>query len=382
MKKICSSGSYSFFLLFFAFIKLTNASESLGEYSIVFDAGSSKTRAYLYQSSVDKVTQIAVSKDSKALSSFISNVDSTGNEVILPLIKELRSKISNSDNNIEINVLGTAGMRKLTDAQQSAIYGNVRQSIIQAGYKPGQIRTITGGEEGVFAWVHINQLAEKLGTDNTLGIIEMGGASTQITFDTKDSSLAGTHPIKLKGKIYYLWSESLLGFGANSVRSAMNKINLQQTCYPLGYEKSLGFNFNLCDQAYDKVIHNDNIAYSKLKQTAEISALKKTNFIGLSALNYTLDFFDNQKPEKEKLKKSLIDNCKSYDDIKILLERDPQKDYHEPQFKCSNGTFVYNLLYDYLKLANATLQGVKKYNNTDVRWTAGYTFLSTQTAKK
>ncbi|PIJ50352.1 hypothetical protein BV501_09485 [Erwinia sp. OAMSP11] len=361
---------------------LANAASHTSNLSVVFDAGSSKTRAYLYQLSGDEVKQIAVSDSGKPLSAFGKTPDSAGKEAIGPLLKQLSSKITGEHKNVTVNVLGTAGMRQLTEAQQNAIYANIRQEITQAGYSVGRTETIAGWEEGAYAWAHLNQLTGKAGTDNTQGIIEVGGASAQITFDAKDANLAGVHKVDMKGKTYYLWSESLLGFGANSVRDSMNKESEKNSCYPAGFESSTGFKFSACDNAYDKAIASDPDAKALLEKTAAIPALKQTHFVGLSALNYTLEFFDNKTPQKDSLKQSLETSCKSYQEIQDSLARNPAKDRYDPQFKCANGTFAYNLLYDYLKLNDGSIEAVKKVNNVDIRWTSGFLLLDTHAAKK
>lgn len=378
MQKISRLWMYVLTLLVLPVSQIVNATESTDKYTIVFDAGSSKTRAYLYKVSEDGATQVAASGDSKALSSFSSNPGDAGAQAIVPSLEELAKKATVSRDSLTVNVLGTAGMRQLSEPQQKAIYDNVEQSIKQDGYKTARIGTIAGWEEGTFAWAHLNQLAGTLGTDKTLGIVEVGGASAQITFDAKDANLAGTHAINIKGKTYYLWSESLLGFGANSVRAAMDKNEPQQTCYPAGYESSTGFNFSSCDQAYDKVFTADSSAIDILKKTADIPAIKETSFVGLSSLNYTLNFFDNQEPKKESLKQNIVNDCKSYNNINELIKSDPTKDKYDPQFKCANGAFAYNLIYDYLKLNDGALKGVKTYKNEDIRWTAGYLLLPSQ----
>ena len=54
---------------------------------------------------------------------------------------------------------------------------------------PGLVRVLDGKEEGAFAWLAAQFLAERLpgmksSADGTLGVLELGGASTQVTFQT------------------------------------------------------------------------------------------------------------------------------------------------------------------------------------------------------
>ncbi|NUU64609.1 hypothetical protein HQN64_00590 [Enterobacteriaceae bacterium BIT-l23] len=382
MHKSCIKYVPLLMLMLFITVK-NNVYAATPEYSVVVDAGSSKTRAILYQvSDSDSVKEVASETQKTPLASFSQSPENAGKELIAPLLKKVLNSYNNKPQTIDINVLGTAGMRQLTADMQEKIYRSIQQTVKDEGYRQGRIGTIDGWEEGAFAWVHLNQLAGLTGTDNTQGIIEVGGASTQITFDSKNASLSGTHPLKLKGKTYYLWSRSLLGFGANSIRDEVDKKEGKKACYPQGYQNSKGFDFNQCDQGYDNALAENPEALSILKATAGIPALKTTQFVGLSALNYTLGFFDTPTAEKGQLKENITTSCTSFSDINNQIKNNPTKDSYQPENKCANGTFVYNLLYDYLKLGDKKITGVKNYNGSDIRWTAGYLILAHENQNK
>lgn len=75
-----------------------------------------------------------------------------------------------------------------------------------------EVRTITGTEEGIFAWLNI--LRRRKG-DYNFGILEMGGASMQITFPCQ--GCAKTIKVEYKsGNFIELYSYSFLGFGMNT----------------------------------------------------------------------------------------------------------------------------------------------------------------------
>lgn len=67
---------------------------------------------------------------------------------------------------------------------------------------PGVIRVISGGEEGAFGWLAVQYLAKRLkGMENSgkglLGVLELGGASTQITFPSQDAVLPSSVSLDL-----------------------------------------------------------------------------------------------------------------------------------------------------------------------------------------
>ncbi|KAG0471331.1 hypothetical protein HPP92_015877 [Vanilla planifolia] len=84
-----------------------------------------------------------------------------------------------------------------------------------------------GSEEGVFAWVAANYALGMLGGDplKTNGIIELGGASAQITFATEEalpSELA--HVVKFNEATYKLYSNSFLHFGQNVAQESVKEL--------------------------------------------------------------------------------------------------------------------------------------------------------------
>jgi len=87
-------------------------------------------------------------------------------------------------------------------------------------------RILSGEEEGVFAWIAVNYLVgafsvEKQESPDTsvplVGILEMGGASTQIAFEPDGNIMAAKFPVLIGGWRYQLYVHSYLHYGQNSV---------------------------------------------------------------------------------------------------------------------------------------------------------------------
>jgi apyrase len=68
---------------------------------------------------------------------------------------------------------------------------------------------ISGEEEGTFGWVAVNYLQNTLSADpsTTIGALDMGGASTQITFAPQDEVLSSYFPVHLNGNYYPLYTQ-------------------------------------------------------------------------------------------------------------------------------------------------------------------------------
>merc|ERR1719272_332730 len=64
--------------------------------------------------------------------------------------------------------------------------------------RQGAIRVFAGEEEGVYGWLASNLLQGTLGTDNTWGVVDLGGASAQITYRcSSEDILSNTYEVAL-----------------------------------------------------------------------------------------------------------------------------------------------------------------------------------------
>lgn len=168
-------------------------------------------------------------------------------------------------------VLATAGMRLLDKVQQKKILKEICVSLQThtSFYVPSNfIEVIPGKTEGIYGWLALNYLMGKFNnyditknTHESIGFMDMGGASTQIAFVPSsqdeikkhhdDLSKVTLRSINGETQEWDLFVETWLGFGANEARkrylaqlislsllnpSAHNLIN--DPCLPKGAELS------------------------------------------------------------------------------------------------------------------------------------------------
>ena len=108
------------------------------------------------------------------------------------------------------------------------------------------VEIMEGKDEGVFAWITVNYLLNRIGSDGkssaedkagtkvkTAAVMDLGGASTQIVFQPLyESSSHGMHPgehvyelSNFGGKKYTLYQNSYLGYGLMEARKSINSLS-------------------------------------------------------------------------------------------------------------------------------------------------------------
>jgi apyrase len=125
--------------------------------------------------------------------------------------------------------MATAGLRLLDAAVADSVLEACRDVLRQSGFqfKDEWATVISGAEEGIYAWVAANYAQGTLGGDSreTTGIIELGGASVQVTFATGESLPPEfSHVIKFGDATYILYSHSFLHLGQNVAYESLHDL--------------------------------------------------------------------------------------------------------------------------------------------------------------
>lgn len=111
-----------------------------------------------------------------------------------------------------------------------------------------KVSVISGEDEGALGWLSINYLMGRLkGMPNeskgTVGGVEMGGASSQVTFLSPDRNAIKAYKLRVAGETYPLYTHSYLGYGQEEARKKVNEGldgAVQDPCMPKGYTKEAG----------------------------------------------------------------------------------------------------------------------------------------------
>lgn len=133
--------------------------------------------------------------------------------------------------------MATAGLRRLDLGIQETILESCRVTLRASGFKfrDEWASVITGTDEGIFAWVAANYALGSLGRspEDTVGIIELGGASAQVTFvPDMPPPPEFLHTMDLGGVMYPLYSHSFLHLGQEAAWDGIVRLLLSRAKQP------------------------------------------------------------------------------------------------------------------------------------------------------
>ncbi|XP_048876665.1 ectonucleoside triphosphate diphosphohydrolase 2-like [Brienomyrus brachyistius] len=240
-------------------------------YGIVLDAGSSHTTMYVYKWTVDKqngtgvVTQHSeCSPKGGGISSYVWQPGEAGRSLEECLDMAMKDIPRVRHHLTPVYLGATAGMRLLNISNPSAsdrILGEVAEKIRSYPFDFQEAVILSGQQEGAYGWVTVNYLMEKFikygfigrwqsANTETIGALDLGGASTQITFVTREAAEDRRNhmTLRLYGQDYNLYTHSFLCYGQGQmllrlVASLMQFQGYNGTvvhpCYPVGYSVTM-----------------------------------------------------------------------------------------------------------------------------------------------
>lgn len=172
--------------------------EEGNSYGVIVDCGSSGTRAHIYMwdsslSHAELLHRIEPVRDAQnkpvslkitpGLSSLRDDPESSS-RYMQPIINFILRTVG--EQMTGVYVLGTAGMRLLDSAARLSIVKDVSKDL-KDNHNFAKVDTsvISGSDEGVYEWISVNAKAKRLNNSATYAIVEMGGASIQVTYQLK-----------------------------------------------------------------------------------------------------------------------------------------------------------------------------------------------------
>ncbi|KAM4889685.1 ectonucleoside triphosphate diphosphohydrolase 8 [Sylvia borin] len=402
------------------------------KYGLVFDAGSTHTSLYIYRWRADKendtgiVSQVeACSVSGPGISSYADDPAGAGASLKPCLDRAMKTVPAEQQRHSPTYLGATAGMRLLreensTKAEQ--VLASVSKAIGEYPVDFRGARILTGSEEGSLGWITVNYLLETLvkfsfaeqweHPQNTevLGALDLGGASTQITFQPgvpvqdRDTSVF----FRLYGTNYSLYSHSYLCYGQSqalkmllaALHQASSSAQISHPCYPRGYQENL-----TVAELYDSpCVRAPSSARPELVLTvtgtgdpaACGTAIRRLfnfscgaqrpcgfngvyqppvrgQFFAFAGFYYTFNFLNlTQQQSLSEVNSTVLSFCRR--NWTELVQNYP-KDLKYLHTYCAVATYILTMLLDGYKFDEHTWTNIhfsKQAANTDIGWTLGF----------
>ncbi|XP_075068515.1 ectonucleoside triphosphate diphosphohydrolase 3 [Mixophyes fleayi] len=289
------------------------------KYGIVLDAGSSRTTVYVYQWPAEKENNTGVvsqtfkcNVNGLGISSFANEPGKAANNIDNCMKKVINVIPFNQQNSTPAYLGATAGMRLLRLKNESAAQGVLTSIENYFRTQPFDFRgahIITGQEEGVYGWITVNYLMGNFLEKNiwsmwvhpdgaeTTGALDLGGASTQISFipEKSEQNPNNTLEVTLYGYKYNVYTHSFQCYGrdeseirllASLVQGSSGKLHVENPCYPFNYKVNLTMSHtfgSLCSAPFRPTNYNPDQLISFMGTGDPAQCLEKVS----SLFNFT-----------------------------------------------------------------------------------------------
>ncbi|XP_053488754.1 ectonucleoside triphosphate diphosphohydrolase 5 [Ictalurus furcatus] len=371
-------------------------------HGIMFDAGSTGTRIHIYKFIQKDPAGLPVLDNEMynavkpGLSAYGDNPEE-GGETIRQLLKVAKKTIPKEEWwQTPVLLKATAGLRLMPKEKAQALLDEVKHVFDESPfYVPkNSVTLMNGTNEGVLAWVTVNFLTGHLyaNTRKTVGILDLGGGSTQITFLPKSKKTVQNAPhdyiarVNMFNTTYELYTHSYLGNGLVAARLAtlgalgadgLDYKVFTSSCLPKKFREDWTFSgitykvsgipdgyagYKLC---YHEVMH---VVKGIIHQPYEVKG---------NSVFYAFSYYYDRAVES-----GLIDGSRGG----VVEVRDFKKKAKEvcnkmtkyrpiSPFLCMDMTYITVLLKEGFGFKdNTVLQLAKKVNNVETSWALGATF--------
>lgn len=379
----------------------------------VIDAGSSGSRIALYERAVTTGRAPTILFQAKppvpALSSFASDPTHAGPKGIAPLLTDLSAYLHKHEiahTEVPVAVLATAGMRLLneSDPQTAArIFASVGETVTAAGFQARRVGLLSGSDEALDAWIDVNALQGHLAVSHhTTGIVEVGGASAQVAFQTSLPHGDGIRTVRLSGRLLHVVAVSYLGLGSNEARASMARTSGGASrCYPnnpsgvapefftvspaLSLNSSTAhFALPRCLSKLARVIAATVANASNRKENSGLTPRRLHGVKGFSTTEFATvagamramrDFSVSPTgDERSELRSSLGAHCAGHDAWGKVVGLFHGSTGTFSQTACADATFIFSILFGPtgIDVQPSRLVGLPDFGDTSPSWSRGY----------
>uniref|UniRef100_A0A672UAC4 Ectonucleoside triphosphate diphosphohydrolase 8 n=1 Tax=Strigops habroptila TaxID=2489341 RepID=A0A672UAC4_STRHB len=383
------------------------------KYGMVFDAGSSHTSLFVYEWDSDKENDTGVVSQTlscdvhgRGISSYANDPPKAGDSIRECLDKALKAVPAEKQRDVPAYLGATAGMRLLSSAAEQVL-AEVAKTMQEYPVAFKGARILTGEEEGAYGWITINYLLDsftKVGEGsnstaaNIFGALDLGGASTQISFVPEGSVVNWKEGSKftLYGYDYNIYTHSYLCYGQNEMLKRLAKeliaesapsTRVHHPCYPKDYNETVSlssFRTSPCTNQSDLRLGpgdrnvtlegrgDANGCLAAIKKLFNFSACGESQdctFDGIYQPPVRGQFVVRQILSSHLLSSHLHGRACTV--VSLYPEENPQR---LPKY-CTNANYILTLLLDAYKFNETSWNNIifqMKVGSTDVGWTLGH----------
>jgi apyrase len=369
------------------------------QFALLIDASSSGSRLHVFQwqpATAGRLPRIAAAPVPRqtgepawqlaidgGLSDYAGEPDRAGESLdpLLAFAAETLAAVGADPAATPLYLKATAGMRLVPEPGRSAIMEDVRARLAASPFRLEGAEIISGEQEGLFGWLSVNYQLGLLGRGAfpTVGALDLGGASTQITFLPVDFPESGEVALELAGTTYRVYSHSYLGFGQDEARRAV----AEPACYPRGYpipdgtegigDGTLGAgDFGACQAAIEAFLTRP-CAASRCSLMGVYQPPLYGDFFAFSVYGYVGRFFGlDQNLSLPELKLRGAEYCAT-DWQRILAERPDERGRKYLPGYCFSAAYVATLLTEGFgfPLTTDRLLTPRAVQGSEVSWVLG-----------
>ncbi|XP_064587267.1 ectonucleoside triphosphate diphosphohydrolase 4 isoform X1 [Zonotrichia leucophrys gambelii] len=424
-------------------------------YGIVVDCGSSGSRVFVYcwprhngnpkdlldiQQMRDSSRKPVVMKIKPGISEFAGSPDKVS-DYISPLLSFAAAHVPRSKHKeTPLYILCTAGMRVLPESQQKAILEDLLTDIpvhFDFLFSDSHAEVISGKQEGVYAWIGINfvlgrfehtddedeAVVEVPGSEHhdpifrkrTVGILDMGGVSTQIAYEVPQSeevakSLLAEVNLGCDAHqtehVYRVYVATFLGFGGNAARRRYEEslfsssllrnrqspqAPIPDPCLPRDAQDELRHrglrlqlrgtgDFQLCRERLRPLLNRTNGTGSSLNGVSQPPLhLQSSEFYGFSEFYYCTEDVLRMGGDYSaaRFTKAAQDYCATrWSVLRERFERGlyaPHADLHRLKFQCFKSAWMFEVFHRGFSFPESygSLKTALQVYDKEVQWTLG-----------
>uniref|UniRef100_UPI0037E727A1 ectonucleoside triphosphate diphosphohydrolase 5-like n=1 Tax=Semicossyphus pulcher TaxID=241346 RepID=UPI0037E727A1 len=206
-------------------------------YAVMFDAGSTGTRIHVYTFIQGDSAALPVLDNEMfhsikpGLSAYADSPEMAAHTVRM-LLKVAKKTVPRLEwKRTPVVLRATAGLRLLATEKAQALLEQVQHVFDESPFSvpDNSVSIMNGTNEGILAWISVNFLTGhlKAQTKKTVGILDLGGGSTQITFLPKLRKTIDSVPVAdyvarfdILNSTFELYTHSYLGSGLMAARLA------------------------------------------------------------------------------------------------------------------------------------------------------------------